>query len=420
MTRDDYQKVVRQVKVLLEGKNDVLIHRLNREMMDHSDALRFEAAAQIREQLKAVRKISGGRRLLMPKPTDIDFFAFKRIDNLAFCELLFVRAGIISGSTHMTMEIHSEITEGQIAEKFLVHYCSRGLPIPFELVLSKQPDNSEPLYRLLCKSRGKSVKLIVPLRGIKAKLLKIAARNLNNRLRITVKTNLGQADLKELRSLLESDSPLETIEAIDISETQGKLAVGSVVTFVKGTPDKKKYRRFRIKKECTSDMERIAEVVDRRLSRAQEPGWELPDLIIIDGGLLQLNAALSILRTHPKVDVRIISLVKDRNRRQHEAIFLRTGREIPLSSDSGAKRILDRIRDEAHRFAITYHRSLRHRTSMRSPIADIPGIGKKRQKLLKKSFGSIERIRKASLSQLASVQGIGPATAKLIRDHFDN
>jgi len=166
-------------------------------------------------------------------------------------------------------------------------------------------------------------------------------------------------------------------------------------------------------------MERIAEVVFRRVSRWEEPGWEIPDLIIIDGGKLQLQAAYNVLKTFSFDGLEMIGLVKDRNSRKYEGIILSTGAEIRLEPDSEAKRILDRIRDEAHRFAIKYHRTLREKKSLHSPILDIPGIGKKRQQILISNFGSIEQIRNTGESDLAAITGIGKAVAKQIIHYFE-
>lgn len=362
----EYAKIVKHVQLLLEGRCEELIEQLTFLMLDHAQNLRFEAAAMIRDQLSSIRNVARSRRLLIPKPVDLDVFAFFKEEQTAMAEILFVRAGIIYGNTIITMEIPDGCPMEEISERMLNHYYSSGMPAPNQIIVSHEPHDPETLTRWFKTHLHRRVPIVKPLRGIKSKLLETAYSNLTHRIQISVEDErFSDEELTILQNELFLERKPVIIEAIDASESHGKHAVGSLVRFVNGTADKKRYRHFKMKdSNIRDDTHRIRDIVLRRMKRGSEPGWELPDLLIIDGGFGQLKAAYSALCQTNHEDLPIISVAKQRLKRSMEGIFFPDGKEINLSAESAAIKLIDRVRDEAHRFAINYHRKLRDKASM--------------------------------------------------------
>jgi len=420
ISKSNYNEIVREVQLLLSGKNDELIHKLELEMADYSECLNFEAAAIKRDQLKAVKNVSGGRRLLLQTPIDIDVFSFTSTEETGYCEILLIRAGMVSGSVHLHLDLDTKTNNRLLADHFVTHYYSMGAPIP-DLVISQcHPLSQKLLETFLSERCGRSAKIKVPHKGIYASLLRLARSNLMIHKQMDVSTRTRKQGPVAVQKLLELEKAPTRIEAIDISENQGKFVVGSVISFKNGKPEKDRYKRYRIRSEsATSDIERIHEVVYRRLKRRNKHQWDLPDLLLIDGGKLQLASALAAAKSLNLHSINIISLAKARNNRSKEGIFLATGEEIVPDPDDPALRYLDSIRDEAHRFAITYHRELRAKSLLKSSLMEIPGIGKQRRKDLLESFGSIKTLREANLPEIVKTPGIGMATAKTIKNYLN-
>jgi len=422
ITSIEYMKIAKQVRFLLEGKNEELAVKLTQKMTQASESLDFEAAVRYRDQLKAIRKISGGRKLLLQKSVDIDVFVFENFSQDSICQLLYIRGGFISGKRTMWMEAADHLSLRQMAEKFLIRYYRSGYPAPREILVSDLPESIVQVEQLIQDVSGRSVTIHQPKRGIKARLIQIAYSNIRHNSAVLDTRQLDKEKVAALSSLLELTSSPTRIEAIDISESHGKLAVGSLVVFIHGKAEKKLYRRFRIKdRSARSDLDRISEVVERRFKRIGEKGWETPDLLIIDGGKTQLAAAITVLN---KLDIgsetMVISLVKARNNRQSEAVFLPNLEELILNDGSQEKLLLDRIRDEAHRFAILYHRQLRESMSILSTYLEIPGVGPKRKAVLIRHIGSYNQLKKATVTKIASIPGIGLSTARRIKAYLNS
>ena len=414
---EEYRHTVNQVQLLLSGRSDELIHQLEQEMMTFSEQLNFEAAAVRRDQLEGIRNISGGRKLLFPKPIDIDVFAFEHTDIEGHAEILFIRSGMLSGNAHVRLQLDQPLPLEKIAEHVMVHYYGKQPPIPTTVLTSCLPDEAETIESYLKTLSGRRVRILCRTRGLQARLIRLAASNLKLHRSIDSYLPPISDTIHALQSLLELGKPPLRIEAIDISESQGKHAVGSVISFFNGQPEKSRYRRYKLTSDSAkSDIDRIRQVFRRRLTGSVSTRQEPPDLFLIDGGFLQLNAALDVLIELELNHIPVISLVKARNNRQNEAIFLRDGTEIILDPDQQVTLYLDRIRDEAHRFAITYHRLLRDKAMLRSTLTSIPGIGPSTRKALLKYFGSVDAIKAASIKEISAIPGFGRRRAQKLKE----
>lgn len=413
---EEYRHTVNQVQLLLSGRSDELIHQLEQEMMRFSEQLNFEAAAVRRDQLEGIRNISGGRKLLFPKPVDIDVFAFEHSDTEGYAEILFIRSGMLSGNTHVRLQLEQPIPLEKIAEHVLVHYYGKQPPIPGTVLTSCLPDEIETIESYLKTLSGRKVRILSRTRGLQARLIQLASSNLRLHKNMDAYSPPVSDTIKALQSLLSLSKPPLRIEAVDISESQGKHCVGSIISFFNGNPEKSRYRRYKLTLDPgKSDIDRVRQVLRRRLAGSESTSRALPDLFLIDGGSLQLNAALNVLIELGSGHIPIISLVKARNNRKNEAIFLRDGTEIILDPDQQVTLYLDRIRDEAHRFAITYHRLVREKAMLRSTLTSLPGIGPSTRKILLKYFGSVDAIKAASVKEISAIPGFGLRRAEKLK-----
>lgn len=420
VSSDTYRQTVNQVELLLSGRNDELVLKLEQEMQQFSESMNFEAAAIRRDQLEAVRNVSGGRKLLLPRPVDLDVFCFDSTSDTAYGELLVVRSGMISGNLHLNLQLDQPLPIEKIADHFMIHYYRDHPPIPMAIISSALPESKNAIETLLKQICGRVVKIYSKPHGIRNKLIALARSNLRIYSQTHQQMKHHDEGLEALRILLNLKRIPHRIEAVDISESQGKHVVGSIVSFLNGKPEKSRYRRYRIRSEdASSDLERIQEILRRRLGRRSSSGWNLPDVFLIDGGRLQLNAALEVFSESGQTDSLVISIAKIRNSRIAEGLFLKDGREISLKSEHVATRFLDRIRDEAHRFAIDYHRLIRDRALLRSRLTDIPGIGSKRRKILLETFRSLDGIRSADINALAKLPGFGIQLAASVKEAIE-
>jgi excinuclease ABC subunit C len=475
ISQADYQERIEQATLLLQGKSEQLAGQLEKAMEEAAEKMDFERAAVVRDQLAAVRRISERQRVTVMGGRDQDIVGLARIEDEACVELIAVREGKMLGHQQFTLQGVSDQEDGAILRAFLVQYYVDSTELPEELLLPAEPDDSEALGTLLTTKRGRKVTVTVPKRGDKAALLEVAATNARQsaelrRQKLLSDNQKAMQSMTELQAALGLPSLPSRIECYDISTIQGTSTVGSMVVFEQGKPKTAAYRRFRIKTVVGSDdFASMAEMVRRRLKRGQaaaEAGqtavsdgggqtmdgpdedagesaaeevevpiaqigeaegedlpsekvnsgdWgSRPDLLLIDGGKGQLGAVLAVLKELGIEDQPVASLAK-----QHEEIFL-PGRSqsILLPSGSQALFLVQRIRDEAHRFAITYHRSVRGKRGLESGLDLVPGIGPRRKKDLLRRFGSVAGIRKASLEEVAAVPGIGSKTALTIKEHL--
>ncbi|HZQ99717.1 MAG TPA: excinuclease ABC subunit UvrC [Chloroflexota bacterium] len=423
---DEYLAVMEQVCLFLEGKHEEIVADLRRRMEAAAENMEFERAAFIRDQIRAVEKVTERQRVLDAAMKDQDVIAFARANGDACVEVFFVRGGKLIGREHFLLEGTKDEDAKEIMTSFVTQFYNSAAYVPPEILLQNEVAEAEVIESWLRDKRGgHKVAVTVPRRGKSKKLVDLVATNAGEvlaqmRAKWLADEKKTSSALVELADYLDLEEPPARIECYDISNIQGTSSVGAMVVFENGQPANRAYRRFQIKTvEGANDFASLQEVLRRRFARAgkaddeegRKKGWtSLPDLVIIDGGRGQLNAALETMQKLGFERIRTVALAK-----QNEEIYTPTAAEpILLPRDSQALYLVQRIRDEAHRFGLTYHRNLRGRRSIRSTLDEIRGIGPKRKAALLKRFGSIKGIREASLEELA--QTVDRGTALVLKE----
>ncbi len=425
---EDYQHQLKNALLLLEGKSTQLIDRLTRQMNEAADALRFEEAARLRDQIQAMTKTAEKQQVATPLGNDQDVFGLYREGGLIEGQVLFVRGGKLVGNLAYSFT-DNEFPDAEVVAEFLSQFYQGGRFVPDEILVPVGLDDADIRAELLSERKGKKVSLLCPQRGAKLRLVAMAQENARHSF---VEKRRGEEHkektLENLRRALHLQNAPKRIECFDISNTQGNLSVGSMVVFDECEPDKNRYRRFRIKTvEGADDFGMMYEVLTRRYQRALAE-HDLPDLLMVDGGKGQLGVAVTVLQELGITEVDVIGLAKMRTERDpfaeevahsSERVFL-PGRKNPvvLKPNATALFLLQRIRDEAHRFAITYHRNLRAKERLSSPLEAIPGVGPAKRKALLRHFGSLKRVRAAAPEALGQVAGITPILAEKIHQHL--
>jgi excinuclease ABC subunit C len=425
----EYQENLREAILFIEGKRQELIDELRGKMEEKAEALEFEAAAKIRDQIQAVEKTVEKQRMVSHWGADQDIFGLYREGGFIEVQVLFVRQGKLTGNQAYSLE-DLEFSDEEIIESLLTQFYQGERFVPDEILLPVEIEDREAREEYLCERRGKKVSILCPQRGDKRRLVEMAAENA----RQSYAERHDQEKERE-RMLLELKEKLrlghypQRIECYDISNLHGSHAVGSMVTFINGEPDKRFYRHYRIRSVSEDvggdDFAMMYEVLKRRFRRGVEEGG-LPDLVVVDGGKGQLGMALAALRELGVRDVDVAALAKMRVersprsseiQRREERVFL-PGQSNPviLKRNSNALFLLQRVRDEAHRFAITYHKKVRARQTLYSALDKIPGIGGARKRALLREFGSVKRIEEASLDELLKIPSINPKVAQEILD----
>jgi len=428
--RAEYARHLHAAQMLLEGKNLELLKDLRERMKSHAERLEFEEAARIRDRVRAIEKTVERQTVLHHWGIDQDVFGLYREGGFIEAIVLMIRGGKLTSTQSWSFE-DLEFADQDVLADLLTQFYSGARFIPDEVIVPTALEDAEVRAELLTEKRDKKVELIVPQRGEKLRLLEMAQDNARQSFQSRRDSEATRERmLKELRLKLHLRNTPKRIECYDISNLQGSMVVGSQVTFEEGEPDKNLYRRYRIRTvEGQDDFASLFEVLRRRLARAQRDR-EFPDLWVIDGGKGQLNVALEVLReTGLRDQIEVVSLAKQhvlnpaRARevvKSEERVFIPNRKDpIVLPKNSTALFLLVRIRDEAHRFAITYNRELRRRARMRSVLDDIEGIGPVRRRALLRHFGSLRRIRAASLDEIAAVKGFNSEIAAAIRRHLD-
>lgn len=423
--REEYLAHLREAVLLLEGKSDELVKKLGGEMQRASDEMRFEDAARLRDRIRAIERTQEKQQVVAHGGADQDVFGLYREGGFVEAQVLFVRHGKLTGNQAYSFE-DIDLSDEEILQALMTQFYQGDRYVPDEILVPIDLDDRTAREEVLSERKGARLRLLRPQRGDKVRLLDMAAENAAHGFRERRDADSNREKmLEELKRRLHLRSAPKRIECYDISNIQGQLAVGSMVTFDEGEPDKSRYRRFRIKTVPEADdFSMMHEVLSRRFARAKEKG-DYPDLVVIDGGKGQLNVALEVFRELEVTEVDVVGLAKARVERDAKAaeversderVFL-PGRKNPvvLRQNSSALFVLTRIRDEAHRFAITYHRELRRKDRLSSPLDDIPGIGITRRKQLLRKFGSLQRIRDASVEALADVPGVTAETAAEIK-----
>ncbi|HLE73862.1 MAG TPA: excinuclease ABC subunit UvrC [Anaerolineales bacterium] len=435
--QDEYRQMISDLCDFLNGRTESIVQRLNQDMEQASAALRFEKAAAIRDQLEAISSIVERQRVVSTDYADSDVLAMARSEKEACVQVFFIRGGKLIGREYFMMENTAEIPDASVMAEFIKQYYDQAANVPPEVLLPHEVEEAQVIRQWLSKRRGDGgVEIKIPHRGQKRALIKMAAENAAETLSALqaqwkVDANRQTEALVQIEEALQLPRAAERIECYDISNTQGTAAVGSMVVFTRGVATNKLYRRFNIKTvQGPDDFASMQEVLSRRFKRWQAaeagsplPGAkpdaafsQLPDLVIVDGGKGQLARAVAVFEEFGLLDrVPLVALAK-----QGEELFLPDQtRGIMLPRNSQGLFLLQRIRDEAHRFAITAHRARRSKSGIASQLDEIPGIGPKRRRALLKTFGSVDGLRGASIQQLAAVPGITPALAENIKGHLE-
>ncbi|MEZ4766838.1 MAG: excinuclease ABC subunit UvrC [Caldilineales bacterium] len=443
--KDEYRDVMQGLVDFLEGRSDEAIAALEDRMRTAARSLNFERAAMYRDQIKLAQRLVERQQVVSPKPVDQDVVAFASDDGgdeTAF-QVFFVRRGKLIGRESFVLPGTKADDPAELLASFLAQFYDDATVIPPEILLPLLPAGDEVLAEWLKGKRSQSAgrktafRLWAPQRGDPRKLVQLAQNNAAEALRTLRAVRMSDKSkhvmaLQELQNALALDVPPGRIECYDISTLQGTNTVGAMVVFAEGTPRKSDYRRFKIRGKGAQgepdDFASMRETLRRRFRRAVEPQesdpgskarasvakWTvLPDLVIVDGGKGQLGVAVEVLKEFDLLDqVPVVGLAK-----QHEEIFI-PGQRTPilLPDNSEGLYLVQRIRDEAHRFAITYHRDLRSKASVSSQLEKVEGVGPKRRLALLKAFGSVDAIRAASIEELAAVPGMTRAAAEAIKE----
>jgi len=421
--------MVDEVVLFLEGRQADLIESLRRRMEAAADSLDFEQAARLRDQMRAVEKVIQRQRIVSDSGVDQDVIAFATDPWGACVRVMFVRDGKIVGSEHFMLGGADGADDAEMLSSFIKEYYSEDSRVPRELLLQAAIDDADILEKWLAGRRGGPVSVKAPQRGARRKLVELAADNAREYLararaeeQSEMRTRMD--GLAELAAYLRLNAPPARMECYDISNLQGTDAVGSMVVFEEGRPAKSQYRRYRIRQvEGQDDFAMIGEVIRRRLARAAgenpDPRFaRLPDLIVVDGGKGQLNSAGLVVDAMAQSaglpSIPVVSLAE-----RNEEIFVR-GQSTPLTlpRESKSLRLMQHMRDEAHRFAVAYHRALRGKKGIASELAEVPGIGKKRLVALMRRFGSLGALAEASEDEIASVQGMTAPAARAVWEHL--
>ena len=425
ISKADYRAQIEQIERFLEGRQEDVARELTRQMQAASKATEYERAAALRDKVRAIERTMESQKMAAHATTEEDVLGLARQDSQAAVQLFAVRGGKMVGRDVFLLDAPRETDDAAVLAGFVLQYYERATSLPPEVLVPALPDDVADLEGYLAGRRGSAVRIRVPQRGDKRELLELAARNATETLqrehaRWLADQGKTLAALEELATALDlAVTPLR-IECYDISNFGGAQSVGSMVVFEDGRPRTGEYRRFRIKEvKGANDFASHQEVLRRRFRRAkageegseEELRWRLPDLVVIDGGKGQLAAAKEVLDETGYHDLAVVGLAKER-----EEIFLPEREEpVLLPTTSPALYLMQRLRDEAHRFAITYHRSLRAKAATHSAFDDLPGVGPKRRAALLRVFGSARRVREAPVEQIAAVPGIGEALAAKIK-----
>ena len=431
-SKEEYRAMIDGLCRFLEGKADEIVADLESKMQAASEQWDFEEAATYRDQLDAIKRVIERQKIVSAAMANQDVIAFARADGDACVQVFFIRHGRLIGREYFVLDGTAEEADAEVVSSFVKQFYDEAAYVPPEILLPQEIDEALVIQEWLRTRRGNKVVLKVPRRGHKRDLVEMAAENAAEtlthlRAQWLIDEGKQAQALAELQKHLGLEQPPNRIECYDISTTQGVATTGSMVVFVKGVPRKSDYRRFRIRTvEGTDDYASMQEMLRRRFCHVAEPesetrrapgskesSWSLlPDLLVVDGGKGQLNVALEVLDEFGLRDqVPAVGLAK-----QEEEIFLPDRSEsIRLPRTSEGLYLMQRIRDEAHRFAITYHRKLRGKQTVVSRLDGVPGIGPKRRSALLKHFGSIEAIGAASVEQLAAVPGMTRKAAEQLR-----
>ncbi len=429
ISEEDYKKSIQKAIHFLNGDYDLILKELEEKMQEASEALEFEKAIEYRELLNSVRKIAQKQKITDTAGDDRDILAAAVEEEDAVVQVFFIRGGRLIGRDHFYLKIIKGESEAEILSSFIKQFYAGTPYIPAELMLQDEIDDLGVIEEWLSKRRGRRVHLRVPKKGTKEKLVELAKKNAalvlstdKERLKREEGRTIGA--VKELEKLI-GISGVVRMEAYDISNTNGFASVGSMVVYERGKPKRNDYRKFKIKGvQGADDYASMEEVLTRRFEhgmREQEEGKELggftsfPDLILMDGGKGQVNVALKVLE-RLNLHIPVCGMVKDDNHRTRGLYY--QNEEILIDKNAECFRLITRIQDEAHRFAITFHRQLRGKGQVHSILDDIPGVGAARRKDLMRHFENIEAIKSATVEQLKELPSMNEKSAQDVYNFF--
>jgi excinuclease ABC subunit C len=429
VSKTDYRAQISQIELFLEGRQESVVRALTADMRAASERTDYERAAALRDKIRAIERTMESQKMAAFRRTELDLVGLARQDNQAAIQLFAIRGGAAVGRDVFLLDAVREAPDEEVLASFLEQYYARATSIPPQVLVPFALPEAPDIEAFLAARRGGPVRLLVPQRGEKRELMALATRNAGETLareqaRWLADQGKTLGALEELAEALGLTGPPLRIECYDISNIQGSESVGSMVVFEEGKPRTGEYRRFRIKTVVgANDYASHQEVLRRRFRRArsgeegsdEELRWAMPDLVIIDGGKGQVAAAKEVLDELGLHDVPVFGLAKERE----ELFAPGVSDPIVLPSTSAALYMIQRLRDEAHRFAITYHRDLRAKRQVRSAFDDLPGVGPKRRRALLRVFGSARRVREAPVEQIAAVPGIGPSLAARIKETLE-
>ncbi len=429
-SQEEYRQTIRDLMDFLRGRSEEIVSALTEQMQRAADELDFERAARLRDQLEAIYRVTQQQKVISPTSVDQDVIAFARENGDACAQVFFIRNGKIIGRDYFVLESAEDEAPAELMSEFVKQFYLEAAEVPPEVLLPNEIEEARIIEEWLNTRRGNKVILSVPRRGKKKELVRMACENAAETLAMlraqwASDTHRQEMALQELQEALGLRNRPNRMECYDVSTTQGTAIVASRVVFVKGAPRKSEYRRFNIRTvaDQSDDYASLREALTRRFRRWAEaqtsdgtevdPTWTmLPDLLIVDGGKGQVSVAAEVMADFGLADaVPLIGLAK-----QYEEVF-RPGQSRPLMLPrrSQGLYLLQRIRDEAHRFALTHHRQRRRKAGVASILDSIPGVGPTRRKALLTTFGSLNAIREATEDDLAAVAGIGPELAAIIK-----
>ena len=421
---EEYRKNVDAALEFLNGRFDPVLERLKNEMAQAAEGMEFERAAELRDLLRSVEHVAQKQKITSEGMEDRDIIALARDEREAVVQVFFVREGRMMGREHHYLHVAVEEDSAEIVESFVKQFYSGTPFLPREIWLQQPLPDEQLLTEWLSEKRGSKVTLKVPKKGQKERMMELAERNAATVLEKD-RERLKREEAKSVGAVQEIEKltglrDIHRMEAFDISNISGVESVGSMVVFEDGRPKKSDYRKFRIRTVTgPDDYASMREVLTRRLTHSLEQKddhfMKLPDLIMMDGGRGQVNIALGVLK-ELDLDIPVCGMVKD-DRHRTRALWY-SDAEVPIDTHSEGFRLVTRIQDEAHRFAIEYHRSLRSKDQVRSVLDDIPGIGTVRRRALMRYFEGIDAIREADEAELRAVPEMNAAAAKAVYEYF--
>ena len=421
VSEKDYDSVIKQVILFLEGKQERILSDLRQKMQTASKNLDFERAALLRDQISAIESVIEAQKIAFTVRGEQDIIAIAQAIDFAYVVVFFIRNNKLVGRDNFILEGIRDESPAHIIGSFVKQYYTSSTYIPPLILLQYPLDEPDIITEWLRNRRGAGVSIHVPVKGVKKQLVAMAAENAQQGLKhyqIKKSTEVEHSIvLKELQERLKLPALPLRIECYDISNTRGNLAVGSMAVVEKGVLKPSAYRRFKIKTVSgIDDYSMIEEVLKRRFGHTspEDEGWGLPDLVVIDGGKGHLNVAHKIMAKLDCEEIPIASLAKE----EEEVFIPGQTKALDIPRSSAALHLLQRVRDEAHRFALTYHQKLRSKKSIASILDEVPGIGPKKKKTLLKQFGTLNGIREASIQELTMVKGISEQLAHTIKDHI--